>query len=67
LFFEQPGFLFDLGIREIVMDNKLDEHVMISHAAWILMHTPEELETRQGWHSIHDASKAALEILLWFD
>ena len=56
LFFEQPTFVTDFGIREIVMYNKLDEHVMVSHAAWILAGAPEELEARQGWHSSHNAS-----------
>ena len=56
LFFEQPTFVTDFGIREIVMYNRLDEHVMVSHAAWILAGAPEELEARQGWHSSHDAS-----------
>ena len=56
LFFEQPTFATDFGIREIVMYNRLDEHVMVSHAAWILAGAPEDLEARQGWHSSHDAS-----------
>ena len=56
LFFEQPTFATDFGIREIVMYNRLDEHVMVSHAAWILAGAPEELEARQGWHSSHDSS-----------
>lgn len=56
LFFEQPTFLSDFGVREIVMYNRLDEHVMVSHAAWILAGAPEQLEARQGWHSSRDAS-----------
>jgi len=32
------------------MYNRLDEHVMVSHAAWILAGAPEQLEARQGWH-----------------
>ena len=56
LFFEQPTFVTDFGIREIVMYNRLDEHVMVSHAAWILAGAPEALEARQGWHSSHDAA-----------
>lgn len=66
LFFEQPTFLFDFGIREIVMYNKLDEHVMVSHAAWILAGAPEGLAARQGWHSIHNASVPHWKYL-WFD
>lgn len=66
LFFEQPKFLFDFGIREIVMYNKRDEHLMVSHAAWILEGTPEQLEARQGWHSSHDASSPHWKYF-WFD
>lgn len=66
LFFERPTFLFDFGIREIVMYNKLDEHVMVSHAAWILAGAPEGLEARQGWHSVHDSSSPHWKYF-WFD
>jgi hypothetical protein len=66
LFFEQPTFVTDFGIREIVMYNRLDEHVMVSHAAWILAGPPDELEARQGWHSVHDASTPHWK-LFWFD
>ena len=66
LFFEQPTFATDFGIREIVMYNKLDEHVMVSHAAWILAGAPENLEARQGWHSSHDTSIPHWK-LFWFD
>ena len=66
LFFEQPTFATDFGIREIVMYNRLDEHVMVSHAAWILAGAPEQLEARQGWHSSQDASSPHWK-LFWFD
>ncbi|MCA1633009.1 MAG: hypothetical protein LC802_04615 [Acidobacteria bacterium] len=66
LFFEQPTFLFDFGIREIVMYNKLDEHLIMSHAAWILTGASEELEARQGWHSVHNASGPHWKYF-WFD
>lgn len=66
LFFEQPTFATNFGVREIVMYNKLDEHVMVSHAAWILAGSPEQLEARQGWHSSHDASSPHWK-LFWFD
>jgi hypothetical protein len=57
LFFEQPRLLFDdLGVREFVVYNRLDEQFMISHDSWILFFTPEELETNQGWFAVHDAS-----------
>ena|SRR5687767_12228175 len=66
VFFEQPTFLFDFGIREIVMYNKLDEHIMMSHAAWILSDVTEGLEARQGWHTYHDASIPHWKYF-WFD
>ena len=67
LFFEQPRFLLDnLGTREFVMYNKLDEHVMTSHAAWILGSTAEQLEARQGWYAVHEASSPHWKYF-WFD
>lgn len=67
LFFEQPTFLFDnLGTREFVMYNKLNEHVMFSHAAWILTSTPEDLAARQGWYAVHDAPHRHWKYF-WFD
>ena len=67
LFFEQPKLLFDnLGTREFVMYNKLDEHVMSSHAAWILISAPEELTARQGWYAVHDAPSRHWKYF-WFD
>lgn len=67
LVFEQPRMLLDhFGTREFVMYNKLDEHVMPSHAAWILAWTPEELEGRQGWYAVHDAPTPHWKYF-WFD
>ena len=66
LFFERPTFLFDFGIREIVMYNKLDEHLAMSHTAWILEGAPDGLEARQGWHTSHDASSPHWKYF-WFD
>lgn len=66
LFFEQPKLLFDFGIREIVMYNKLDEQLMMSHAAWILTSAPDQLEARQGWNRVHDASTPHWKYF-WFD
>jgi hypothetical protein len=67
LFFEQPTLLFDnLGTREFVMYNKLDEQVMPSHAAWILFWSPKELEQNQGWYAVHDASRPHWKYF-WFD
>ena len=67
LFFEQPKFLFDnLGTREFVMYNKLNEHGMSSHAAWILTWTPEELASRHTWYAVHDAPRRHWKYF-WFD
>jgi hypothetical protein len=67
LFFEQPTFVFrSLGTREIVMYNKRDQHVMISHAMDILRWTPEQLATRRGWYAVHDASSPHWKYF-WFD
>jgi hypothetical protein len=66
LFFEQPTFLFDFGVREFVVYNKLDEHLMMSHAAWILTGAAEELEARQGWHTVQNASSPHWKYF-WFD
>ena len=58
LVFEQPRFLFDkIGTREFVMYNKLDEHVMPSHAAWILLWSAQQLAANQGWYEVRDASR----------
>jgi len=55
--FEQPRFLFDdIGVREFVMYNKLDEHIMPSHASWILIWSPEQLAETQGWRVAEDAT-----------
>ncbi len=67
LFFEQPKLLFDdFGTREFVMYNKLNEHVMSSHAAWILAWTPEELAARHTWYAVHDAPHRHWKYF-WFD
>jgi hypothetical protein len=62
LFFEQPRFLFDdIGTRELVVYNKRDEHIIASHAAWILEWSPERLAENQGWYKVHDASSSHWE------
>jgi hypothetical protein len=67
LFFEQPRFLFDnFGTREFVVYNPLDEQRMTSHASWILILRPEQLETTQGWYAVHDASRPHWKYF-WFD
>lgn len=67
VFFQQPRFLVgEFGAREIVMYNKLDEHLAPSHAYWILLWTPEQLATRQGWYAAHDAQAPHWKYF-WFD
>jgi hypothetical protein len=67
LFFEQPRLLFDnIGTREFVVYNKLDQHVIPSHATWNLAWTFERLKTRQGWYTVHDAASPHWKYF-WFD
>jgi hypothetical protein len=67
LFFEQPRFLFDnIGTREFVVYNPRDEQVMISHTAWILLLSPQELQTSQGWYAVHNAATSHWK-QFWFD
>jgi hypothetical protein len=67
LFFEQPRFLLDnLGTREFVVYNPLDEHMIISHTSWILLLPPEELQVTQGWYAAHDAASPHWRYF-WFD
>lgn len=52
LAFEQPHLLFDqLGAREFVVYNPRDTQLMPSHAAWILLRSPEEIAAEQGWYA----------------
>ena len=64
LYFEQ--FTYKFGTQEIVMYNKLDEHIMISHDSDILLWTPEELSSRRGYYAVHDASSPHWKYF-WFD
>lgn len=67
LFFEQPRFLFDnFGTREFVMYNRRDEHLMPSHASWILLWSSGQLSTNQGWYAVHPASSPHWKFF-WFD
>lgn len=67
LVFEQPTLLFDnIGTREFVVYNKSDQHVMPSHAAWILTYSRDGLAGRQGWYAVHDASSPHWKYF-WFD
>jgi hypothetical protein len=67
LFFEQPRFLFDnIGTREWIVYNPNNEQRMVSHTAWFLRLTPEELERSQGWYAVHDAKVPGWKYF-WFD
>jgi hypothetical protein len=56
LSFEQPRFLFDnIGSREWVVFNPLDEHRVFSHTSWFLLVSPQELGRYQGWYAAGDA------------
>lgn len=66
LFFERPALLVELGRREFVVFNARDEHVMMSHAAWILAGPPAELERRTGRPAVHDAPWPHWKYV-WFD
>jgi hypothetical protein len=67
LVFEQPRFLLDnIGAREFVVYNKLDENSMVSHASWILLLSPAELERRPGWYAVQEASNPNWRTF-WFD
>lgn len=52
LFFEQ--FSPDLTAREIVMYNKLDEHVIRSHPSFVSRVSPEEFEAYRGYFAEFD-------------
>ncbi|WP_157246767.1 hypothetical protein [Nonomuraea typhae] len=59
VYFAQPRFLLDeVGVREIVMYNPRDEHLMPSHVYWILYWSPEQLERNQGWFAVRDTGVA---------
>lgn len=66
LIFEQPRFLLNqIGTREFVVYNKMDEHFVISHTAWLLL-SPGEVGRAQGWYTSHDTSIPHWKYL-WFD
>ena len=55
LAFEQPRFLLDdIGAREFVVYNPLEEQRMISHNSWILLLNPVQVEAQQGWYTTND-------------
>lgn len=50
LVFEQPRFLLDdLGAREFVVYNKLDQHIIRSHRSFMFRLSPEEFERYRGY------------------
>ena len=65
LFFEQFR-LHPLGTREIVMYSKLDEHFIAAHNMDRLTWIGEELEARQGYYAVYDASRPHWKYF-WFD
>lgn len=66
LFFERPALLLDFGLREFVVFNARDEHLLISHAAWIMAGPARELVRRQGRPAVHDTSRPHWKYF-WFD
>jgi hypothetical protein len=67
LYFEQPRFLLDnVGTREFVVYNPLDEHFMVSHPSSILRLTPAQFESSPGWYEVHDAETDHWRHF-WFD
>lgn len=64
LYFEQ--FTYQIGAREIVMYNKLDEHQFPSHAMDILQWTPEQLRSRKAYFSLQDTTSPHWTYF-WFD
>ena len=64
LYFEQ--FTYMLDTREIVMYNKLDEHVMTSHDMDLLEYSGEELNIRRGDRNRHDLPHHHWKFF-WFD
>jgi hypothetical protein len=67
VFFEQARFFFDnVGTREFVAYNKLDQPVVPSHAAWVLAWSHEQLVANQGWYAVRETSKPHWKSF-WFD
>ncbi|GMW02158.1 MAG: hypothetical protein AMXMBFR84_32940 [Candidatus Hydrogenedentota bacterium] len=67
LFFELPTFLIgNFGTREIVVYNPRDEHVIPSHASWVLIWPFEKLKRHQGWYAAHEGPAPHWKYF-WFD
>jgi hypothetical protein len=64
VYFEQ--FSYQLGVREIVMYNKLDQHEMTSHNYDLLHLTPEALNYQRGYFRVYDLPIAHWKYF-WFD
>jgi hypothetical protein len=64
LYFEQ--FSYQLGVREIVIYNKLDEHPMTSHNSDLLRLTPEALNYQRGYFAVYDLPTPHWKYF-WFD
>jgi hypothetical protein len=67
LVFQQPRFLLDdIGVREFVVYNPLDQQRIISHASWILLLSPAESRRTPGWFASRNAAQPHWK-LFWFD
>jgi hypothetical protein len=66
VFFEQPTF--PSGVREFVMYNPLDEHVMIVHNQDLLESRPEQVEQERWFHARAARDAGVLRWkYFWFD
>jgi MFS family permease len=67
LSFQQPRFLLDdFGVREVVVFNPVDQHIIMSHAAGHLVWTPDVARTRQGWFAAYETGVPHWKSF-WFD
>lgn len=64
LFFEQ--FTYDLSVREVVMYNKRDEHVIRSHPSFIFSLDQEEFARYQGYFFADELAEPHWKYF-WFD
>jgi hypothetical protein len=67
LYFEQPRFLLDnVGTREFVVYNPLDQHFIVSHPSFLLRLTSDQFSSSPGWYEVHDAGSDHWRYF-WFD
>ncbi|MBL8166036.1 MAG: hypothetical protein JNJ61_28890 [Anaerolineae bacterium] len=67
LVFQQPRFLLDdIGVREFVVYNPLDQQRIISHTSWILLLSPAEARRSPGWFASRNAPHPHWKYF-WFD